>query len=154
MIDANVTGHKEIQARLKAMGKLGKKALKQATRKTQNIALQKARSNAASMVGGELGRNLKKDIKVKRKTYKSGSIVREEIYIKDNSEYIGISDSGNRSYIPWAVEYGHAAPNDPKGHKVAKPIPFIRNAHETTRRKRDKFFASQIWKSIQQIAKK
>lgn len=154
MIQANVTGHKEIKAKLDELGKIGTKALKHATRQTQNIALRQARQNAKTMVGGDLGAKLSKDLKVTRITKNRGSYVKEEIYVKDKPEYIHVSATGNRSYIPWAVEYGHAAPNDPKGLKIVKPIPFIRNAHESTRRKRDDFFAAQIWKSIDKMIAK
>ena len=46
----------------------------------------------------------------------------------DVDEFVHISKTGERTYIPNAIEYGHAAPNDAGGIKVAAPIPFMRQA--------------------------
>lgn len=42
---------------------------------------------------------------------------------------------GKRSFIPHAIEFGHAGPGNHGGAKVAAPKPFIRPAHAATRSK-------------------
>lgn len=41
---------------------------------------------------------------------------------------------GKRSFIPYAIEYGHAGPGNHGGGRVAAPKPFIRPAHEATKK--------------------
>ena len=47
---------------------------------------------------------------------------------------VAISKAGVRSFIPFAIEYGHAAPGQGGSKaKVAAPKPFMRTAHEATK---------------------
>jgi len=150
MIDAKFTGLKKLNADLhrfeaKVSGKIASAAVKDGRRAT----LAEARSNAKA-IGGNIGRLIAKSIKLKKTPKKKlklrGAVAWQVDLYEGPSEFVyypkGSSSSldtgvtsGKRTYIPYAIEYGHAGPGDAGGRKVAAPVAFMRRAHEATRGK-------------------
>jgi len=76
-----------------------------------------------------------------------------KVVIKADDAFVHISADGTRSYIPNAIEYGHAGPGDAGGAKVAKPIPFQRSAYEEKRRPLAEYFAKKTIRAIERAAR-
>lgn len=124
----------------KRMLELGRKksvvAVRKATRAAQtNVTLKNAKRNAAQTVGGNMGSAIAKAMavrvmtKLKKGSYGHKVIVKDTDAMVHEAKYTGV-----RSYIPNAIEYGHAGPYQAGGMKVAQPKPFMRPAFEESRR--------------------
>ena len=72
--------------------------------------------------------------------------------MKPNDAFIHESAGGKRSFIPNAIEFGHAGPGD-TGGKVAAPIPFQRSAYEEKRRDMSKKLERDMIQAIERAAK-
>ena len=128
----NVTGAKELEAALGGFErKVSQKVVGKALRTGANIIKDKQRSNAPAMVGGDMGGQLAKAIKVKAgKPRRYSHLFR--VWIDPKTEGLVVtSKDGTRNYIPAAIEYGHAAPDDAKGTKVVAAIPFMRDGYDS-----------------------
>ena len=118
--------------------KTAKKIVRTATREAAKVTLANVKSNAKSMVGGNMGGLLAKFAKVVVFKHQRRGSYGVQIGMKPNVpefDYwpVGASSSlssrkstGKKSYIPAAIEYGH---------DNAKPIPFIRRAFDATRKR-------------------
>lgn len=127
----------------KDVGNITKKALKEGGK----ITLEKTKENTGSMVGGKMGKLLSRylGLRFMAKMYHGFYGVKCEMNKSGNTVFVHVSKSGNRSYIPTAIEYGHAGPNTTTGkrtskhiremakQKVAAPIPFMKHAADETR---------------------
>ena len=112
-------------------------------------------------IGMEIAKNLKVVAMTKMPRYSYG----RKVIIKANDAFVHYSKgssfstatkkqvSGTRSYIPNAIEYGHAGPGDAGGTKVAKPKPFQRAAYEEKRRPLAEYFAKKVTKAIELAAR-
>jgi len=145
-------GARELQKKLDRLGKTaGKKIVRSATRKGSAVIRKAAKSNAKSMVGGEMGALIGKNVitrahkKQKRGSYalftgmRSG--VDEFVHIaKGKSKY-----PSKRTYIPAAIEYGH---------DNAAAIPFIRSAVDSKGETAKQITINEIDRGIQQEARR
>lgn len=126
--------------------KVGKKIVRSATRKAAKPALTQARQNARSMVGGNMGALISKNIQVrgfkKQKKGRFGVTVKLK---PDIAEFIHVGADGTRYYIPAAIEYGHAN---------AMAIPFMRRASDTTKQKRVAILSKELKTGILNLAKR
>lgn len=126
--------------------KIGKKIVRSATRKAAKPALIQARQNARSMVGGNMGALISKNIQVKgfkkQKKGQFGITVKLKAGI---SEFIHVGVDGTRYYIPAAIEYGHAN---------AMAIPFMRRASDMTKNKRVAILGKELKQGIETLAKR
>ena len=143
----------------KISDKVTKKALKDAGVK---IVKPKLKNYAQTMIAGKMGRFIGSHLKVnanrknrlgnysievlvnpnvsqaKTKTLKSGKT-------KTTPGMQYVNKAGEATYIPFAIEFGHAAPyQSGSGNKVAKEIPFMRNATEASRNEVIKFFGDAV----------
>jgi len=138
-------GAKELEKKLASLeSKVSKKVVRKAVRMAQKPVLAKIKANALSMVGGEMGSLIAKNLqlktgKQKKGSYRIGVQIREEV-----AAFVDNSDAGVQYYIPAAVEFGH---------DNAAAIPFMRNAHESTRQIAENIFAQEIKLGIDSIAK-
>jgi hypothetical protein len=127
------------------------------------IIKKAAQSNAQSMVGGSMGKELSDAMEVKVQTStKKGVVVRMQIDPdKESFAAAAVASDGlhlTRSYIPAAIEYGHAGPGKAgSGVKVAAAIPFMRRAFEATKneamQKAEAGIARTLEKEAQRIAR-
>jgi HK97 gp10 family phage protein len=135
--------------------KVAKKIVRTATRKAAKVTLNKVKSNAKTMVGGNMGGLLSKYAKIiVFKHQRRGSYGLQIGMKPDVPQFdywpVGASSSlttrrttGKKSYIPAAIEYGH---------DNARPIPFIRSAFETTKAKAVQTLGRELKSGIEKEA--
>ena len=146
MAGVRLKGFNELERKLVGLEKkVGKKIVRKATRKAAKPAADQAKHNALSMVGGNMGGAISKNIHIrafrKQKKGQYGVSVKLKPGI---SEFIHIGKSGTRYYIPAAIEYGH---------DNAMGIPFMRMASDMTKHKRIKILGLELAKGIKAVAK-
>jgi len=137
--------------------KTAKKIVLKSTREGAKVILKKVKSNAKSMVGGNMGGLLAKYAKVIVFKHQRRGSYGMQIGMKPNVpefDYwpVGSSSSltsrkttGKKSYIPAALEYGH---------DNAKPIPFYRAAWNASKKKAVSTLARELKKGIEREAKR
>ena len=137
--------------------KVAKKIVRTATREAAKVTLKKVKSNAKSMVGGNMGALLSRHAKVVVFKHQRKGSYGVQIGMKPNVpefDYypVGASSSlttrkttGKKSYIPAAIEFGH---------DNARPIPYIRAAWAVSKARAVKKMASVLKQGIEREAKK
>lgn len=135
MIGIEEKGAKEVSRMLKRLEKKDvSKIAKSNTRKAQKeVMIPAIRGNATDMVGGKMGALLAKNLTVRAMTRMQRGSYGHKVILKATDAFVYEAEDGTRSYIPSAIEYGHAAPYDAGGTKVAKAAPFQRDAYEKKR---------------------
>jgi len=124
----DLEGDKALQRKLEQIEpKLQRKVIRQAVRATGKVVLPEAQANAISMVGGDMGKLLKRHLGLRTyKKHRRGTYaMRIAISPEANDQLVHVSRWTGRSYIPAAIEYGHEAPDG--SHVPA--IPFMRKAY-------------------------
>ncbi len=143
--DINVTGAKQIEAALAAMDtKIARKTVRQAVRASGKVTVEKTRQNAQTLVGGKMGAEIAKNVQIRAWRRQKRGVYGMSIRLKTGVEaFIHIADQSKypsgRTYIPFAIEYGH---------DNAAPIPFMRNAADSTRNKVITTFAQFMFSRI------
>lgn len=95
------------------------------------ILEEEARRNALVGIGGGMGGDIAGAIGIGRMRTVRGGGRAVNVSVDphgDRPEFVHFTKDGTRQYIPAALEYGHAAPYDAKGTKIAAAIPFMRQA--------------------------
>jgi hypothetical protein len=143
--DVNITGAVEVERALAAMGeKIAKKTVRQGVRTAGKITVERTKQNANALVGGKMGSLIAKNVQIRAfKRQRRGSYgmsvrlkasVEDFIHIAEHSKY-----PTGRTYIPFAIEYGH---------DNAAPIPWARNAADSTRDRVKTTFAEFMFSRI------
>lgn len=158
MSDFPLEGFKGLDKKLSALPqKVAKKIVRTATREAAKVTLKKVKSNAKSMIGGNMGALIAKHAKVIVFKHQRRGSYGVQIGMKPNVpqfDYwpVGASSSlrsrrttGKKSYIPAALEYGH---------DNARPIPFIRSAWAATKGRAVRKMASKLKQGIEREAKR
>ncbi len=158
MSDFRLEGFKGLDKKLSALPrKVAKKIVRTAIREAAKVTLKKVKSNANSMIGGNMGALIAKNAKVIVFKHQRKGSYGVQIGMKPNVpqfDYwpVGASSSltsrrttGKKSYIPAALEYGHGN---------ARPIPFIRSAFAATKGRAVRKMASELKQGIEREAKK
>lgn len=140
-------GFREFDAKLRRLApKVAKKIVRQATRAGAKNTLRRVKANAKSMVGGVMGDLIARNAKVfVFKHQRRGSWGVQIGMDPREKRFIYISQSGKRSYIPSAIEYGHGN---------ARPIPYIRKAWDETRKQDVAIMGRELKKGIEREAKR
>ena len=149
MLDMTITGATEVEA---LFNRLEKKEAAKITRKgvrdvAKSTILPAAKSNAQSIVGGETGVKLAKNMTVRTMTKLHRGHYGSKVIIKPDDAFVHITKGGQRYYIPNAIEYGHAFPgrggrkNAPKD---VPPMPFMRKTYEQNRKKAITYLAIRM----------
>lgn len=144
-------GEKVLMRKLDRLEKTtAKKVVRSAARKGCAVLRKPIKANAKSMVGGEMGALIGKNIVTRAyKKQKKGSYalftgmrpgVEEFVHIAKRSKY-----KGGRTYIPIAIEYGH---------DNAAAIPFMRSAFDSKGEAAKQKTISEIGRGIQREAKR
>lgn len=150
MIDFQIQGDAELLKAIEELPpKVTKKFAREAVQESIPIIVKQVRSNARTMVGGELGRQMAEAyIPDKMRSMRDAAGAKGHFDPASNSLFVHITKAGNRQYIPNAVEYGHviakkgmgqskiasntfgkwAKSIERKGATRVAPIPFIRRA--------------------------
>ncbi len=123
----------------------GRKIVRGALRKGSKVIQTAAKENARTMVGGEMGALIAKNIVVRAlKKCRRGSFV-INVQIRAVDEFMHVTRTGKRYFIPAAIEAGH--------DNVA-PVPFMRNAHAVHEHSARQVVVSEINKGIERQARK
>ena len=157
-VTLQTTGLELLDAKLMRLEtKVAKKIVKDATRAGAKVTLKQVKSNAKSMVGGNMGNLLAKHAKIivfkhqRRGSWgvqigmKSGVPEFDYWPVGSSSSLSGRRATGKKSYIPSAIEYGH---------DNARPIPFIRSAWAATKNRATKVMARELRQGIEREGKK
>ena len=152
------TGFDLFDAKLARLSdKVAKKIVKDATRGGAKNTLKKIKSNAKSMVGGNMGALLARHVKIivfkhqRRGSWgvqigmKAGVPEFDYYPVGASSSLTGRKTTGKKSYIPAAIEWGH---------DEARPIPYIRAAWAITRKQDIRIMGRLLKQGIEREAKK
>ena len=156
MASMTLTGFDGLEKKLKSLpGKVAKKIVRTATREAAKVTLKQVKSNAKSMIGGNMGALISKHAVVRVFKFQRKGSYGVQIGMRPNVpqfDYwpIGSSSglknrktSGKKSYIPAAIEYGH---------DNASPIPYIRRAFDTTKARSVKVLGQKLKEGIERAA--
>ncbi len=170
-----LVGGKELERKLQGLPKkVAKKVVRKSLRKGAKPIQVAAKANAKSDVGGEMGAKIARAIKIRaqKKQTKGSFGINVLILSKNDDDFIHITKSGVRYFIPAAIEYGHAAPGESaavlssfggKRGKRAREIigglktipanPFMRRAFESHRNRAVQVTMREMWEGIKFAAK-
>jgi len=152
MIRMQIENAQAVQNALNAFEKkISKKVVRQGVRAAWKPLLDRAKENARSSVGGDMGALIARSFQLrafrrqKRGSY--GMLVRIKAGV---DEFVVVSKTGKRAYIPSAIEYGHAFPG--RGGKGApKDVaakPFLRPALDAILPNATKIFEQHLVTAI------
>ncbi len=133
----------------KLAGPMQATVVKRSLRSASKVVLRAVKENAKSMVGGHMGDLIARTAKVYTNKRRRGDpVYGMRVAPKpDVHEFEHETADGERYYIPWAIEYGHAFPGRGGGAsppKDVQPIPYARNAYEKTKDESTRVF----WQSM------
>ena len=132
MIQMKIENARAVQNALNAFEKkISKKIVRQGVRAAWKPLLDRAKENARANVGGKMGALIARSLQLRafrrQKKGQYGMLVRIKSGV---DEFVVVSKSGQRAYIPAAIEHGHAFPFR-GGKGAAKDVaakPFLRPA--------------------------
>lgn len=174
MAQFQVTGAKELERKFRQMpAKLAKKGVRTAVRAgTKHIAAA-VRGEARRQVGGSMGALIARQLKVRRpKKMRRGGYGLNAILMPDDKFIYYTKGSGARYFIPFAIEFGHAAPYSTKaatggymkthtgrgkritGAKVVPPRPFFRDGWHSSKMAARRIVETELWRSVKDAAAK
>jgi phage gpG-like protein len=137
--------------------KVAKKVVRQGVRAAWKPLLDKSKANARTYVGGAMGSLIAR--KLQLRAFKKQKRGQYGMYVRIRSgvdEFVYISKSGKRAYIPSAIEYGHAFPYH-GGRGAAKDVaarPFMRTALATALPNAPKIFERHLVRAIHEENRK
>jgi len=155
ILKMEVRGVKELERKLMTMPSIvAKKVVRKSVRKGAKIIHAETKSTALSMVGGEMGRKIASAIVIKtapRAQQRPGSYsITTQVNPNKSDQFVDVSKSGVRNYIPAAIEYGHIKANG--GHVPA--IAFARTAFGNKERTARQVIEADICRGIEIEASK
>lgn len=147
----NIEGAAALEKKLLALAKtVGKKIVRKAVRSGAKPVLRAAKSAAISNVGGAMGALISKHIVTRAfKKQRRGQFGVSTRMRAGVPELVDSSLSRKRSYIPFAIEFGH----EDRAGGFVPAIPFMRVAFDATRRLSEKAVALEFKKGILLAAK-
>jgi hypothetical protein len=170
-IEIRLDGAEEIGRKLASLSDVGgKKIVIDAIKKSLQPALQRSKSNASSMVGGQMGGWLASALFIKPFKRRKKSLTGMNIAISKafNDLFIPkLTKLGIRHYIPAAIEYGHVKANKTIEYRAAKKasidtqieygsdkvpaIPFMRSAADSSTPSIISIFEKEFTKSVREM---
>jgi hypothetical protein len=139
-----IIGGDALLAALEAMdAKVHNRIVKTAIREGVRPFVKRAKYNARTLVGGNMGEKLSKLIVArKQKKWTKKFVYIMSAWQKGIPEFVHVSKTDRRTYIPSAIEYGHGS------HKKQAAIPYMRQAFDSTKDEMYKIVASEVAKGI------
>lgn len=157
MIEMKIENAAQVQKALDSFEKkVAKKIVRQAVRTAWKPLLVRAKEKARSVIGGAMGKLIANKLQLrafkKQKRGSYGMLVRIRPGV---DEFVEVSNTGQRNYIPAAIEYGHAFPGRGKGPGGGAPKdvaarPYMRPALDETLPQAPKIFEKQLNDAIRQ----
>ena len=147
----DIRGLKELDQKMKSLDiRVTKKVVRIAVKRGANIILQQSKSNAVSMVGGDMGnliaKNLVARVFKKRRRGSYGVAVRLK---SGGMGLIWITQDGTREYIPAAIEFGHEGGWQQENPTFVPAIPFMRAAFDSKVRDAERYIARTLGLGIE-----
>ena len=169
-IGITVTGAKEIERMLsrlerKETSKIARTETREANKNVMRPAIGSKAIGLSKSQGHGMGLLIAKNLAVRAMTKMHKGSYGSKVIIKNDPALVGYTKgssfdistrkqvSGKRSWIPSAIEYGHASPGDAGGVKVAEERPFQRQAYEETKRPIVKYLSIKMIKAIERAAR-
>jgi len=150
--DMQLFGAAEIERKLAKLDiQMSRKIVRQSLRAGSIPIRQKMRDNARTMVGGNMGSLIAKNLATRAGKRKRG-LYRLNTFTKGRSdvpEFVDVSADGTEQYIPAAIEWGHV---DRAGGFVPA-IPFARSAFDSRTAEAHKRIAAKLMEGIARAAK-
>lgn len=116
--------------------KVAKKIVRSAVRVGSKPMLTAAKANAQSIVGGSMGAAISAALIIRAfKKQKPGQYGLHVMHKPNVAKFVYRTKSGQFYYIPYAIEYGHAAPGR-GGKNAPKDVPpraYMRTAFDATK---------------------
>lgn len=138
----DIRGLAELDRKLKALdAKVKRKLVKTAVKAGAGLVMNKVKSNAVSMVGGEMGSLIAERMRVKAfRRQKRGSF---GVGIRPNNDigFRWITQDGTQEYIPAAIEFGHFGGWQQENPTFVPAIPFMRTAFDSKSREAERIIA-------------
>ncbi len=132
-LTVSIQGMRELDRKLKALdARVKRKIVRVAVRRGADIIKHQAKSNAATMVGGDMGSLLARHLSTKRfRRQKRGSYGVAVWMRPDVVDFVWVTQDGTREYIPAAIEFGHYGGWQQHNPSFVPAIPFIRTAFDS-----------------------
>lgn len=158
IVNLKIENARQVQDALnKFEKKVAKKTVRQGVRAAWKPLLDRSKENARSNVGGKMGRLITSKLQLRAWRRQKRGQYAMMVRVKSGiDEFVHVSKSGNRAYIPSAIEYGHAFPyHGGKGaSKDVAAMPFMRPALDVTLPKAPKIFKTFLIRAIREENKK
>jgi len=152
MIKMKIENARAVQNALNAFEKkVSKKIVRKGVRACWKPLLDRAKENARASIGGDMGALIARSLQLRafrrQKKGQYGMYVRIKPGV---DEFLVVSKSGQRAYLPAAIEYGHAFPfRGGKGAaKDVAAMPFMRPAKDAAVPNAPAIFAGYLDRAI------
>ncbi len=149
--DIVVTGQADIDRKMRALDrKVKRKLTRTAVKAGANIIKNQAASNAITMVGGEMGDLLAKNLKVHvfRKQRRGSYGV--SVWVKPGvMGFMWLTQDGTQEYIPAAIEFGNYGGWQQENPTFVPAIPFVRTAFDSKRAAAERAIARMLGLGIE-----
>lgn len=120
------------------------KIARRAVRIGGNIVKDEAENRALFTVGGEMGALLAENMQVAPFKKQRRGAYGVTVQIRPNIAFVHVTQTGERQYIPHAIEFGHQSLIG----EMVMPIPFLRPAVESQRERAADRVAAEIASGI------
>jgi phage gpG-like protein len=137
--------------------KISKKIVRQGVRASWKPLLDRSKENARNFICGRMGKLIASKLQLRAWRRQKRGQYAMLVRIKPGvDEFVSISKSGNRAFIPVALEYGHAFPYH-GGRGAAKDVParpFMRPALDYALPNAPKIFEQHLNQAIEEENRK
>lgn len=170
--EIKIEGISDIERAFKTLsGEMRQKIAQEAVAAAAPILVHKISENANSMVGGEMGGLIAQSATAVKMRNMSDA-VGMKVQLKPDDRFIHVTKSGNRYFIPFAIEYGHyiarrgqgkmqyvgsygklARSIERAGGQKTSPVPYMRKAADEVETEVQSVITEVIENGIERLMK-
>ena len=152
--DIQIEGIKTIERRLRELGgPKVTKITKAALRTGANVFKGALKINANSMIGGEMGNLIAKNTVVRAFKKRRRGRVALTVRLKSGEMgFIWLTQTGEREYIPAAIEYGHEGGWNQQNPTFVAAIPYARSAFDSAKGRVELAIRENLWRNIRKVS--
>jgi hypothetical protein len=153
MIEIQLKGARETERKLRALEtRVATQIVRKAVKKSLLPVKRDSKKSATSIVGGDMGQLLRKNIIVRAFRRQRPHSYGARVMLKPKvPEFAHITKQGKRQYIPAAIEYGHVSWRGAKAFVPA--MPFMRIAAQQSLPKAKAEFSQRLKAGIEAVAR-
>jgi len=132
LMEMKLEGADALERKLTTLpAKVGKKIVRTAVRKAGNVILAAAKSKARQNVTGQMGGLIAKFLVLRNQKKQRKGSFGMSVFIseKGNPQFVHVTQTGVRHYIPSAIEYGHGRNKEQAARPFMRPA-FLQNQHK------------------------